>query len=88
MLRFWDPDDGVARLDGVDLRDYALDELRGRIALVAQDTYLFNDSLGDNVRVARPTASDGEVREAIERAALGDFVAGLPDGLDLLVICA
>ncbi len=46
LLRFWDPDEGSIRLDGVDLRDLTLDGLRGRIALVAQDTYLFNDTLG------------------------------------------
>ena len=45
LLRFWDPDDGAIRLDGVDLRELTLDGLRGRIALVAQDTYLFNDTL-------------------------------------------
>ena len=82
MMRFWDPDHGDVRLNGADLRDYALDALRGRIALVAQDTYLFNESLRDNVRIARPAASDAEVEQAIERAALGDFVAGLPDGLE------
>src|SRR5262245_11893588 len=85
FLRFWDPDKGVARLDGHDLRDYRLDELRQRVALVAQDTYLFNDTLRNNVRLARPGASAAEVDTAIERAALADFVASLPDGLDTVV---
>jgi len=85
FLRFWDPDKGVARLDGHDLRDYRLDELRQRVALVAQDTYLFNDTLRNNVRLARPGATAAEVDTAIERAALTEFVASLPDGLDTVV---
>ncbi len=85
MMRFWDPDSGAIAMNGTDLRDYAVDGLRGRIALVAQDTYLFNESLYDNVLIARPTASEDEVRDAVERAALGDFVAALPDGLQTRV---
>ena len=85
FLRFWDPDKGVTRLDGHDLRDYRLDELRRRVALVAQDTYLFNDTLRNNVRLARPGAGAAEVDTAIERAALAEFVASLPAGLDTVV---
>ncbi|HET6307747.1 MAG TPA: ATP-binding cassette domain-containing protein, partial [Rhodopila sp.] len=81
LLRFWDPACGSIRLGGVDLRALTLDGLRGRIALVAQDTYLFNDTLEANVRLARPDASEEQVRLALARAALGGFVAGLPDGL-------
>ena len=84
-LRFWDPDAGVIRLDGHDLREYGLDELRRRVALVAQDTYLFNDTLRNNVLLARPEAGDTELAAAIEQAALTDFVAGLPDGLETIV---
>ncbi|MCH6587622.1 MAG: ABC transporter ATP-binding protein, partial [Proteobacteria bacterium] len=80
MMRFWDPDGGVIRMNRVNLRDYRLDELRGQIALVAQDTYLFNESVRDNILIARPTASEAEVWQAVERAALTDFVAALPDG--------
>jgi ATP-binding cassette subfamily C protein CydCD len=85
FLRFWDPDKGSARLDGHDLRAYRLDDLRRRVALVAQDTYLFNDSLRRNVLLARPDASVAELEAAIERAALTDFVASLPDGLETIV---
>ena len=85
FLRFWDPDKGGARLDGHDLREYRLDELRRRVALVAQDTYLFNDTLRNNVALARPGATPAEVSAAIERAALSDFVASLPEGLDTVV---
>ncbi|WP_158931577.1 ABC transporter ATP-binding protein [Acidisphaera sp. S103] len=81
LLRFWDPSSGSIRLGGVDLREVTLDGLRGRIALVAQDTYLFNDTLEANVRLARPDASDEQVGLALDRAALAGFVAGLPEGL-------
>ena len=81
LLRFWDPEEGAILLDGTDLRDLTLDGLRGRIALVAQDTYLFNDTLEANVRLARPDASDEEVGLALQRAALAEFVADLPQGL-------
>ena len=81
LLRFWDPSSGIIRLDGFDLRDLTLDGLRGRIALVAQDTYLFNDTLEANVRLARPDATREQIALALSRAALAEFVAGLPEGL-------
>ncbi|MBV9249058.1 MAG: ABC transporter ATP-binding protein, partial [Acetobacteraceae bacterium] len=81
MLRFWDPEQGRILLDGVDLRALTLDGLRSRIALVAQDTYLFNDTLEANVRLARPDATLKQVAQALQRAALSDFAASLPDGL-------
>jgi ATP-binding cassette subfamily C protein CydCD len=81
LLRFWDPTQGEIRMDGVALPQLTLDGLRGRIALVAQDTYLFNDTLEANVRLARPDASQAAVQRALERAALAEFVAGLPEGL-------
>jgi thiol reductant ABC exporter CydC subunit len=82
LLRFWDPTAGTVRLHGYDLRDFSLEELRAHIALVSQDTYLFNESLRDNIAMARPQASDEQLMEAIERAALTAFVAALPEGLD------
>jgi ABC-type multidrug transport system fused ATPase/permease subunit len=81
LLRFWDPSSGAIRLGDIDLRDLKLDGLRGRIALVAQDTYLFNATLEANVRMARPEASAEQVALALSRAALADFVGGLPEGL-------
>jgi ATP-binding cassette subfamily C protein CydCD len=85
LLRFWDPQAGVVRLFGHDLREYTLDDLRRRIALVAQDTYLFNDTLRANVLLANPGATDVALSAAIERAALGELVASLPEGLDTVV---
>ena len=85
LLRFWDPQTGVVRLLGHDLRDYTLDDLRRRIALVAQDTYLFNDTLRANIMLARPDAAEAALANAIERAALSEVVAALPEGLDTRV---
>jgi ATP-binding cassette subfamily C protein CydCD len=82
LMRFWDADAGRITLNGADLRAYALDDLRRRIALVAQDTYLFNDTLRNNIRIARPEASDAQLLAAVEHAALGALVAALPAGLD------
>ena len=81
LLRFWDPDQGGISLAGHDLRDYRLDALRRQVALVAQDTYLFNDTLEANILIARPDASEAELAAAVRRAALEPFVAALPQGL-------
>jgi ATP-binding cassette subfamily B protein len=81
LLRFWDPQAGRILLDGIDLSDLSLAGLRQRVALVAQDTYLFNDTLEANIRLAHPKASSAELARAIERAALTAFVASLPKGL-------
>jgi ATP-binding cassette subfamily C protein CydCD len=82
LMRFWDPDSGRITLNGADLKDYKLDDLRRMIALVAQDTYLFNDTLRANILIARPEASEQDLRAAIEHASLSELVANLPDGLD------
>lgn len=85
LMRFWDPDVGRVTMNGVDLKDYKLDDLRGRIALVAQDTYLFNDTLRANVMVARPEASEADLKAAIRHASLEELVETLPDGIDTQV---
>ncbi|WP_313619766.1 ABC transporter ATP-binding protein [Achromobacter sp.] len=81
LLRFWDPRQGAVKLDGVDVRRLRLDGLRERVALVTQDTYLFNDTLEGNIRLARPEATREDLARALEQAALADFVKSLPDGL-------
>jgi len=81
LMRFWDPDKGRVTLNGVDLCTYKLDDLRRRIALVAQDTYLFNDTLRNNILIARPDASEAELMAAIGHASLTELVEALPDGL-------
>ena len=82
LLRFFDPERGTVRLAGHDLQQWRLDELRARIALVSQDTWLFNETLGANILVARPEASEEEVDRAVERAALADSSPALPEGLE------
>ena len=85
LLRFWDPDAGAVRLEGCDLRDQRLDQARARIALVAQDTYLFNDTLRANILLARPDATADALRAAVAQAALDEVVSAMPDGLDTVV---
>jgi len=85
LMRFWDPDEGRVTMNGDDLRRYRLDGLRRHIALVAQDTYLFNDTLRSNITIGRPDAGDAELAAAIAHASLDDLVASLPDGLDTQV---
>lgn len=85
LLRFWDPQQGQVRIDGQDLRELDLDNLREHVALVTQDTYLFNDTLAANIRLARPEASDADVQLALHQAALSEFVANLPEGLQTRV---
>ncbi|MCA1646280.1 MAG: ABC transporter ATP-binding protein/permease, partial [Chloroflexi bacterium] len=85
VLRFWDPQQGRISIDGHDLRELRLDDLRGLIALVAQDTYLFNTTLRENIRLGRPTASDAEVLEAAQAANVDEFAQALPDGYDTTV---
>ncbi len=85
LLRFWDPSAGRIFIDGVDLREFELDHLRRRISLVSQDTYLFNDTLRANVLLARPEADEAAIHQALEQAALADFVESLPEGLDTMV---
>ena len=80
-LRFWDPASGAIRLNGQDIRDLRLRDLRDHIAVVAQDTYIFNDTLRANLLLAHPTASDSEIEAALEQAQLTDFVRQLPQGL-------
>lgn len=84
LLRLY-PCEGSVTLGGVPLAAWRGDDLRARIALVDQQPYLFDASLRDNLRLARPEASDGQLALAIRRAQLDDYVAGLPHGLDTWV---
>jgi len=80
-LRFWDPDKGTIRLNGRDIRQYALGDLRGLIGVVSQDTYLFNDTIRGNLLLARPEASDSEIEQALTQAQMTEFIHQLPKGL-------
>ena len=85
LLRFWDPASGIIALNGHDLRRYRLDELRALIALVSQDTYLFNTSIRENLRMAKQDATDDEVAEAARLANAHEFIDAIPDGYDTVV---
>ena len=85
MMRFWDPSGGSVRLDGHDIRDFKLDDLRRRVALVSQDTYLFNASIRENIMLGRPDASETEMEEAARQANCHDFITAFPDGYDTIV---
>ena len=83
--RLYDVDTGAIRLGGVDVRDLSFASIRGAVGVVTQDGHLFHDSIGANLRFARPEAEDGELWEALRSARLDELVAGLPDGLDTVV---
>ena len=85
LLRWWDPLAGRVTLQGHDLRDYRLDELRRNIALVAQDTYLFNATIRENLRIAGQDAPDAEIERAAELANATEFIDAMPDGYETLV---
>ena len=85
MMRFWDPDRGAIKLEGNRLEEFTLDDLRGHMALVAQDTYLFNNTIRENIRLGRRDAADVEVEEAARQANAADFIESFPDGYDTRV---
>ncbi|WP_306393684.1 ABC transporter transmembrane domain-containing protein [Telluria beijingensis] len=80
LLRFYDPQAGSIRLDGVDVRDLALHTLRGAVGIVPQDTVIFSLDAMENIRYGRPDASDDEVIAAAKMAAAHDFIERLPEG--------
>ena len=85
LLRFWDYSQGHIRLGGVELHELRADEVRASISVVAQDAYLFNTSLHDNLLLANPDASEEQITAACRQAQLTDFIAGLPQGYDTLI---
>ncbi len=82
LLRFFDPVRGAIRIGGVDVRDLSLADLRSQIALVAQDTYLFHGTIADNLRIARPEATQAEIEAAAVAAQVDDFIRSLPGGYE------
>jgi ATP-binding cassette subfamily B protein len=82
LTRFHDPSTGSILIDGVDLRDYRLADLRDQFAIVLQEPMLFSSSLAENIAYARPAASLAEIIAAAKAANVHDFIAGLPDGYD------
>ncbi|MFZ5781070.1 MAG: ABC transporter transmembrane domain-containing protein [Pseudomonadota bacterium] len=80
LLRFYDPEAGAIRIDGVDIRDLRLADLRDAMAIVPQEPVLFTASVADNIRYGRPDASDAEVRAAAKAASALGFIEALPQG--------
>jgi ATP-binding cassette, subfamily B, bacterial len=85
LARLYDPEDGRVLLDGHDLRDLRLDDVRRAVALVFEETFLFSESVRENIRVGRPDAGDEDVQRAAELAGAADFVEKLPDGYDTIL---
>jgi len=85
LLRFLDPDRGRVTIGGRDVRDYRQEDVRRMFALAGQEAHVFDSTIRENLRIARPEATEPELEEALRRARLGDWVASLPDGLDTLV---
>jgi len=85
VARFYDVDQGAVLLDGTDIRDLQLAPLRAQIGIVAQDTFLFNDTAANNIRYGRRQASEQEVCEAARNALAEEFLLALPQGYDTIV---
>ena len=79
LLRLFDPDSGVVRLDGHDLRQIRLADLRRHVVLVDQEPFVFHASIAENLRYARPDATERDLEEAAQAAGIGEFIAGLPE---------
>ena len=85
VSRLHDPTGGAVRIGGVDLRDTTLAEVGATVGVVAQDVHLFHDTLGANLRYAKPDVTDDEIEAALRSAQMWDVVRRLPDGLDTVV---
>ncbi|MEV8057389.1 ABC transporter ATP-binding protein [Streptomyces antimycoticus] len=82
LARFYDPSEGRVLLDGVDLRDLAMPELRRGVVMVTQEAFLFSGTIAENIAIGRPDASRAEIEQAAKAIGAHDFVAALPDGYD------
>ncbi|MCC6178768.1 MAG: ABC transporter ATP-binding protein [Chloroflexi bacterium] len=83
--RFYEPHSGVVRIDGRDVREFALPALRGQIGMVAQETYLFNATIRDNIVMGKLGATDAEIVAAARAARVHDFIMTLPAGYDTVI---
>jgi ATP-binding cassette subfamily B protein len=83
--RFYDPQSGRIAIDGVDVRDVEIDSLRSHIGIVTQETYLFHDTIGNNLRYGREDATQAEIEDAARAANIADFIGSLPEGYDTVV---
>ncbi len=82
IARFYDPQQGHVRLDGIDVRDLSTADLRRAVAVVTQESFLFTGSVGDNIAFGRPAATRAEVEQAARALGAHEFIAALPNGYD------
>ena len=85
VARLYEPQEGRVTIDGVDVRDASLASLAATVGVVSQETYLFHASVRENLRFARPDATDDEIEEAARTARIHNLIASLPDGYDTIV---
>src|SRR5215467_8600272 len=85
ISRVYDVTSGAVLVGGVDVRDATLDSLRDTIGVVTQDSHLFHETIAENLRYAKPDATDDEIWSALEGAQIADLIRSLPDGLDTVV---
>ncbi|MEV4278123.1 ABC transporter ATP-binding protein [Actinoplanes xinjiangensis] len=85
VARLHDPTSGRVTIDGVDLRDLSLDDLATMVGVVSQETYLLHTTIRENLRYAKPDATDAEIERAARAAQIHDLIAALPDGYDTMV---
>jgi ATP-binding cassette, subfamily B, bacterial len=85
IARLYDPTEGSVRVDGTDIRDLRLADLAAVVGVVSQETYLLHTTVRENLRYAKPSATDAEIEAAARAAQIHDLIAGLPDGYDTMV---
>jgi ATP-binding cassette subfamily B protein len=85
VARLYDVTSGAVRVDGIDVRDVTLQSLEDAVGYVTQDAHMFHDTIRENLRYARPAATDEELWRALDAAQIGTLVRALPDGLDTVV---
>jgi ATP-binding cassette subfamily B protein len=85
VARLYDADRGAVRIDGTDIREATFESLAATVGLVSQETYLFHASIADNLRFAKPAATDAELEVAARAARIHDLIASLPEGYDTVV---
>jgi ATP-binding cassette, subfamily B, bacterial MsbA len=85
LLRFYDPQQGAIRIGGIDIREFSTRDLRDQIAVVTQETVLFNETIRRNIELGRPGANDAEIHAAAQHAHAFEFIKEKPHGYDTLV---
>ncbi|HUA28951.1 MAG TPA: ABC transporter ATP-binding protein, partial [Streptosporangiaceae bacterium] len=85
IARLYDPSSGAVRIDGIDIRDLRLADLAAIVGVVSQETYLLHTTVRENLRYAKPEATDAEIEDAARAAQIHDLISGLPDGYDTMV---